>query len=99
MIARLLQIAALAAALVATPALAKSHKHGRKHAAHKHARAAAKATRVKHTELAKADPAPAPAPEAAPERARTDESSDAAPSGGRRVVTHSIYNASSDKAD
>jgi len=94
MTARLLQITALSAALFATPALARSHKHSRHHTLHRHA---ARASRSHRREIAKADdavPAPAPATPAA-----TDENGDAMPAGGRHVVTHSIYDASADKAE
>jgi hypothetical protein len=98
MIARLARIVALSAACLSLPALARPTHATKHHATHhsaKHGRVAAKSHRhAKAVEVAKADPAPAPA--AAEHPAYQSDDPEAAPSGGRHVVTHSVYSASAD---
>jgi hypothetical protein len=98
MTARLARIVALSAAFLSLPALARTThttKHHPTHHSTKHARAAAKTHhKAKPVEVAKADPEPAPA--AAEHPAYQSDDPEAAPSGSRRVVTHSIYSASAE---
>lgn len=96
MTARLFRFAALSAALVAAPAFAKGHKYAKHHAVHKHARTATRHTRAHRAQLAKADSEPVAAP--APATSPSTDGDEATSTGTRRVVTHSVYGSSTDRA-
>ncbi len=99
MIVRIARIVALSAAFLSLPAHATPSTHSKHKTTHHAAKRAHTVARAQHRtakpmEVAKADPAPAAAPAEHP--AYQSDDPEAAPTGSRHVVTHSIYSASAD---